>query len=91
MRETGVMAIAAVVRMALLFAFAAATAAGSVAVAILAVVILGASIGSLLPLAIRRAGFDPAVSSTPFIMSTIDVIGLLVYFALARVIFSILL
>lgn len=62
--------------------------AGAVGLAILAVVTLGATIGSLLPLGIRRLGFDPAVSSTPFIASLIDVLGLLVYFALARFILT---
>lgn len=58
----------------------------AVGASILAVVTLGTIIGSLLPLIIRRLGFDPAVSSTPFIASVIDVLGLLVYFAIARVI-----
>lgn len=58
----------------------------TVGVSVIAVVVLGATIGALLPLAIRRAGMDPAVSSTPFVASVIDVIGLVVYFELARVI-----
>jgi magnesium transporter len=51
---------------------------------ILCIVTLGTIIGSLLPIAIRKAGLDPAVSSAPFIASLIDVIGLIVYFGLAR-------
>lgn len=62
---------------------AIATAVGS---SILAIVTLSTMIGSLLPLLIRRAGLDPAVSSTPFIASIVDVLGLVVYFAVAQVI-----
>jgi magnesium transporter len=45
-------------------------------------------VGSLLPLAIKRVGLDPAVSSTPFIASLVDVLGLLVYFSISRIIFA---
>jgi magnesium transporter len=54
-----------------------------VSVSILAVVTVGSLVGSLLPLLIQRVGLDPAVSSTPFIASLSDVIGLLVYLGIA--------
>lgn len=60
--------------------------ATAVGLSILAIVTLSTMIGSLLPLLIRRAGLDPAVSSTPFIASVVDVLGLIVYFAVAQVI-----
>jgi len=62
---------------------AIATAVGT---SVLAIVTLSTMIGSLLPLLIRRVGLDPAVSSTPFIASVVDVLGLIVYFAVANVI-----
>jgi magnesium transporter len=37
---------------------------------------------------IRRIGFDPAVSSTPFIASLVDVLGLVLYFAIAQSVFA---
>lgn len=58
--------------------------AGIISASIVAVVTLAGAIGSLLPLAIRRAGLDPAVSSTPFIASVVDVLGLIVYFGIAH-------
>ncbi len=58
----------------------------SVSISVLAVVTVGTLVGSLLPLAIKRVGLDPAVSSTPFIASLVDVLGLLVYFSIARMI-----
>jgi|GEM_PF-5068408 len=40
---------------------------GVVGVALPAIVIWSASVGSLLPLAAKRLGIDPAVMSAPFI------------------------
>jgi len=60
----------------------------AVSISVLSVVTTGALVGSLLPLAIKRVGLDPAVSSTPFIASLVDVLGLLVYFSISRVIFA---
>jgi magnesium transporter len=62
--------------------------ASAVSVSVLAVVMVGTLVGSLLPLGIKRVGLDPAVSSTPFIASLVDVLGLLVYFSVARIIFA---
>lgn len=58
--------------------------AATVSVSTLAVVLVGSLVGSLLPLAIQRAGLDPAVSSTPFIASLVDVVGLLIYLSVAH-------
>jgi len=61
----------------------------TVALSVVAVVTLGTLVGSLMPLAIKRLGLDPAVSSTPFVASIVDVLGLFVYFSVARVLFAI--
>ncbi len=56
----------------------------TVAVGILAVVTMGATVGAALPMVIKRIGLDPAVSSTPFIASFVDVVGLVVYFSVGH-------
>lgn len=61
---------------------------GTVAVSIVAVVTVGTLVGSLMPLLIQRVGFDPAVSSTPFVASLVDVLGLVVYFSVAKALFA---
>jgi magnesium transporter len=38
--------------------------------------------GALLPLLLKRLGFDPATSSTFFVATLVDVTGLIIYFAL---------
>ncbi len=61
----------------------------TVGASIVAVVTMGSLLGALLPMLIRRVGLDPAVSSTPFIASLVDVLGLVLYFVLANLIFGI--
>lgn len=63
--------------------------ATAVGASILAIVTLSTLIGSTLPLLLKRVGFDPAVSSTPFIASIVDVLGLLVYFGVAHLVLHI--
>ncbi len=55
-----------------------------VALSIVLVVLVGTVVGSMLPLLLRRVGFDPAVASSPFVASIVDVTGIVVYFTVAR-------
>jgi magnesium transporter len=55
----------------------------TVAFALIGVVMWGTLIGSLLPLLLRRLGFDPATSSAPFVATLVDVTGLVIYFSVA--------
>lgn len=48
------------------------------------IVMIGAITGSMLPLVMKRLGADPAVSSTPFVATIMDVSGILIYFTIAR-------
>ena len=50
---------------------------------IVAIVVLGCVIGGMMPLILHRLGVDPASSSTPFIATLVDVLGILVYMGLA--------
>lgn len=54
-----------------------------VALTLLAVVVTGTVVGAMLPLALRRVGFDPAVASSPFVASLVDVAGIVIYFNIA--------
>jgi magnesium transporter len=71
-----------------LFEESAERLATTVATSIVAIVTMGTLMGSLLPLGIKRLGMDPAVSSTPFIASLVDVFGLLLYFGVANLVLS---
>lgn len=53
---------------------------------VLMVVTLGTLTGALLPLLLKRMGFDPAVSSAPFIATFMDISGIVLYLTLAGLI-----
>ena len=55
----------------------------TVGFSLVGVVLWGSLAGSMLPLILKRLGFDPAVSSAPFIATLVDVTGLLIYFSFA--------
>ena len=44
----------------------------------------GTLVGSLLPLAFRWFGFDPAFASSPFVAIFVDVTGIVIYFSIAK-------
>ena len=46
---------------------------------ILAVVMLGALVGSVLPLLFRSLGLDPALMSNPFVSAIVDIVGIVIY------------
>ena len=58
----------------------------TVALALVGVVLWGTIAGSLLPIPLRRLGFDPASSSAPFVATLVDVTGLVIYFLIAAVV-----
>jgi len=60
--------------------------AATVAISLVGVVTWGTISGSMLPLLLRRAGFDPASASAPFVATLVDVSGLAIYFSVAAVI-----
>ena len=48
-----------------------------------AVVTISSIVGIAAPLILGRMGFDPAASSSPLITSVADVLGVIIYFAVA--------
>ncbi len=60
-----------------------------VSIALLIVVLLATLVGSVLPIAINRIGWDPAVVSAPLMTTLVDAAGLLIYLSLARAILGI--
>ena len=60
--------------------------ATTVAAALIGVVTFGSLVGSMLPFALQRLGFDPASASAPFVATLVDVTGLMIYFTVALMI-----
>lgn len=57
--------------------------ATTVGVALVGIVLWGSLMGSMLPLVLKKLGFDPATSSAPFVATLVDVTGLIIYFSVA--------
>jgi len=55
-----------------------------VGLALPAIVVWATTIGSMLPMAAKRVGIDPAVMSAPFITTFVDATGLVIYFEIAK-------
>jgi magnesium transporter len=56
----------------------------TIGTAVICVVTVGALLGSGIPLLLHRLRIDPAVASTPFITSLVDITGLIVYLEIAQ-------
>ena len=45
-------------------------------------------LGVILPVILQRLRIDPAVASNPLISSVMDILGLLIYFSVARAVLT---
>ena len=59
-----------------------------VSTALFSVVLLASLLGTLIPLVLDKFGFNPALASGPFITTTIDLLGLAVYFIVAHLLYK---
>lgn len=71
------------------FVAAGSLVAVTVGVSVAAICIWATTVGSVMPLAAKAVGVDPAVISAPLVMTLVDATGLLIYFGLAVVILGI--
>lgn len=55
----------------------------TVSLTVLAVVVIAKLVGGLMPVLVKRLGFDPAVMANPFITTIVDILSLLLYFFIA--------
>lgn len=58
----------------------------TVGLALFGIVVWGSLSGSLLPMALKRLGADPATSSAPFIATIVDVTGIVLLFTIASLV-----
>jgi magnesium transporter len=57
----------------------------TVGVTVLFIIATGCTVGSMLPIILKRLGIDPATSSTPFIASLVDTLGVVIYAHVAMI------
>ena len=65
------------------------TTALAISVSLIAVIIIAGLIGTFVPLFLDKRGIDPAIATGPFITTSNDIFGILIYFWIARLILGI--
>ncbi|ADE15919.1 magnesium transporter [Nitrosococcus halophilus Nc 4] len=60
----------------------------TVGLSIIGVVTTGTLVGSLLPFVLHALDFDPATASAPLVSTLVDLLGLVLYLSIARLVFS---
>jgi magnesium transporter len=58
----------------------------TVGITVLGIVVTGCTIGAMLPIVLKSFKIDPATSSTPFIASLVDTVGVIIYAHVAMII-----
>ena len=57
---------------------------------LIVIAMLASTSGAALPILFKSLGFDPALMSAPFITTCVDVLGVLTYFTIARILLGVL-
>ncbi|MBK9152107.1 MAG: magnesium transporter [Saprospiraceae bacterium] len=58
----------------------------TVSIALVSVIIIASLIGTFVPITLHKNGIDPALATGPFITTSNDIFGILIYFSIAKVI-----
>jgi magnesium transporter len=58
----------------------------AISISMIVVILFAATIGTLVPLFLYKRNIDPAIATGPFITTTNDVFGIILYFGIARMI-----
>ncbi|WP_230934860.1 magnesium transporter [Psychroserpens luteolus] len=61
----------------------------AISVSLIAVIIVAGLIGTFVPLFLDKRGIDPAIATGPFITTSNDIFGILIYFWIAKLILNI--
>ncbi|GAB4465242.1 MAG: magnesium transporter [Elainellaceae cyanobacterium] len=61
----------------------------TVGLSLIAIAALAATVGTLLPYLFHKMGFDPAFMASPFITTVADILGILIYLNIAKVLLRI--
>lgn len=61
----------------------------TISASLLAVIMVAAVIGTIVPIVLNKNNIDPAIATGPFITTSNDILGVLIYFSIARAILHI--
>lgn len=62
------------------------TTAAAISISLFAVIIIAGLVGTFIPLFLDKRGIDPAIATGPFITTSNDIFGILIYFWIAKMI-----
>ncbi len=60
----------------------------TVGISLISVIIIASLIGTFVPIILDKQGIDPAMATGPFITTSNDIFGILIYFSIAKLIFG---
>jgi len=61
----------------------------TVSIALLSVIVIASLIGTFIPIVLDKYGVDPALATGPFITTSNDIIGIIIYFTIAKLVLGI--
>ncbi|MGI9547581.1 MAG: magnesium transporter [Flavobacteriaceae bacterium] len=61
----------------------------AISIALIVVIIVAGIVGTFIPLFLHKRGIDPAIATGPFITTSNDIFGILIYFWIAKIILGI--
>ena len=61
----------------------------AISISLVVVIIVAGIIGTFTPLFLHKRGIDPAIATGPFITTSNDIFGILIYFWIAKVVLGI--
>ena len=61
----------------------------TVSIALLSVIVIASLIGTFIPIILDKYGVDPALATGPFITTSNDIIGIIIYFTIAKLVLGI--
>lgn len=61
----------------------------AISASLIAVIVVAGLIGTFVPLFLHKRGIDPAIATGPFITTSNDILGILIYFLIAKMILGI--
>ncbi|CAI8307684.1 MAG: Magnesium transporter MgtE [Flavobacterium sp. SCGC AAA160-P02] len=61
----------------------------AISISLVAVIVVAGLIGTFVPLFLNKRGIDPAIATGPFITTSNDIFGILIYFMIAKLILGI--
>ena len=61
----------------------------AVSISLIVVIVVAGLIGTFIPLFLNKRGIDPAIATGPFITTSNDIFGILIYFSIAKLVLGI--